>query len=1359
MALTRSNIRSQSISANLESPIVRCAAILMTYITRRDFPELYRILGYYVADASSDFSHLVAQGILIQYDQKSVFFDPGFIINPEFELKIIAGIPSSELDNYLKVYKQATLKQRTPRYQQSFVVALHNFLATGVTTDVNTEDCEKFFRDVNINCGGYPYRIITRMLQSDKYTSFFQNLGKEFYKYLSDIAIGPYERMAEIDSDLHNRYLFVEKDTGVCDIYSLIYVLQNELMVHGRLDDLITKYNDNALVTEYLKAVKGIYDCDFSLIYNFSLRYLDSNSVYIFEEPHLVMFLFGALIKDTSDTAMRLAQKLSKNREIKKSCKLLNALLEWKIKGTISPNKIEALSQTYYNPAFHVVFTLYAMHCRIFPQKSSEPYFISYYYKNVLSTSKMMYMRLLYAEADTSHNTQLDMLRKLTGMHSFLVDDTHKQKWQILLESIQSQMRSAPGASSASSSSSSRLAYLINPANLYVRPVLQKTSNGVTWSKGRNVALKALQSGAVEGMTPQDTKVAAAIRTEHTWSGISYYLNNRQALAALIGHPYVFTDDDNRLKVEIYSQPLELSVNHDSSGRFTFRFNVEEDKVDMGNVYIDASNPCSIRIVELTETQLRLMAQINTLGELPAEAADVLGDTLALLGSQMTVMSDLVRQGDDIRRTDGSTTLIVQLIPDGENIHAQVFAKPLAYYPPYLTPGQGSEFVSARVGNETVQTQRDLNAENTHFNAVQQLMQTHSNNQIDNTTWILSVAETLDVLSDINEIPDKAAVEWPEGVKLKVSRHSITPGDFHVKIKNVDNWFEVEGKIEISDDTTMKITELLERMQHSSNPRFIKLDDNEYVRLTDHLASVLRQISQTSQQRQDKHLRMSQFNALTLDDLEKAGVDVKGDRAYRRMIKLINAADTTRIRTPRNLEADLREYQKDGFKWMSRLHLWGAGACLADDMGLGKTLQTITLLLSLRDNGPSLVVAPASVLTNWKDEILRFAPALRPVVLNDAADASRGCIIASAAKGDIVITSYGLLVTKEEELCAVKWNVAVLDEAHTIKNRGTKMSKSAMQLHASMRVALTGTPLQNRLSEIWNIFQFINPGLLGSFESFTDRFINPIERDGNKDRQRALKRLISPFLLRRTKNDVLNELPPKSEITLRIDLSEEERAIYERMRREAEASVATGDGSTMMMLAQLTRLRQAACDVRLIYPDLKIESSKAKAFIDLVEDLIANNHRALVFSQFTSHLDLIRQLLDQKHISYLYLDGTTPQGRRAHLVSEFQGGDTPLFLISLKAGGLGLNLTGADYVIHLDPWWNPAIEEQASDRSYRMGQEKPVTVYRIIAANTIEDKILRLHNFKKSLADALLEGSDMSARLTKDDILNLLKEK
>ena len=442
---------------------------------------------------------------------------------------------------------------------------------------------------------------------------------------------------------------------------------------------------------------------------------------------------------------------------------------------------------------------------------------------------------------------------------------------------------------------------------------------------------------------------------------------------------------------------------------------------------------------------------------------------------------------------------------------------------------------------------------------------------------------------------------------------------------------------------------------------------------------------------------------------------------------------------------------------MSRLAYWGAGACLADDMGLGKTLQAITLMQSRASQGPSLVLMPTSLLHNWQSELSRFAPALTVKILNQQGT-DREQLINDADAGDVVLSTYGLLVTEGELLCQRTWSTVVLDEAHAIKNRDTQTSKAAMQLRANFRLMLTGTPLQNHLSEIWNLFQFANPGLLGSFQQFTDRFIIPIEREHNQERQWLLRRLLSPFLLRRTKDDVLNELPEKTEITLRVELSNEEQALYDNLRQQAIANLEEGSKSALQTLAEITRLRQAACHPRLINENLQVPSSKTAAFLRLIEELRQSGHRALVFSQFTSHLALIREALDKQEIPYLYLDGSTTPSERNRLVRQFQMGDEPLFLISLKAGGLGLNLTAADYVIHLDPWWNPAIEDQASDRAHRIGQERPVTVYRLIAAGTIEEKIIRLHQNKRSMADALLQNADMFAQISADEVIRLLRE-
>ena len=607
-------------------------------------------------------------------------------------------------------------------------------------------------------------------------------------------------------------------------------------------------------------------------------------------------------------------------------------------------------------------------------------------------------------------------------------------------------------------------------------------------------------------------------------------------------------------------------------------------------------------------------------------------------------------------------------------------------------------------------------------------------------------------------------MEWPQGVRMRVVRPAITPDMLRLKITSAGQWFEVEGDVSIGDKEKLKMAELLERLREAKG-NFIRLNDDEYVALSEQLRRQLEAFDKMLVGR-GKQLKVATMNGFQLEGFEGMGVKVKTDESFRQLMSRIKESATMSFTIPTNIHAELRPYQQEGYQWMSRLAHWGAGACLADDMGLGKTLQAITLMQSRASRGPALVLMPTSLLHNWQQELSRFAPALAVKLLN-LQGADRKQIVSGAEAGDVVLSTYGLLVTECELLNGRTWSTVVLDEAHTIKNRDTQTSKAAMQLQADFRLMLTGTPLQNHLSEIWNLFQFANPGLLGSYQQFSDRFILPIERDHDQERQRLLRRLLSPFLLRRTKDDVLNELPEKTEITLRVELSPEEQALYDNLRQQAIANLEEGSKSALQTLAEITRLRQAACHPRLINDKLQIPSSKTQAFLHLVEELRQSGHRALVFSQFTSHLALIREALDNSPLfgkeaegkaSYLYLDGSTPSAERDRLVRQFQTGNEPLFLISLKAGGLGLNLTAADYVVHLDPWWNPAIEDQASDRAHRIGQERPVTVYRLIAAGTIEEKIIRLHQNKRSMADALLQDADLHVQISADDVIRLLRE-
>ncbi|NES71880.1 MAG: DEAD/DEAH box helicase, partial [Okeania sp. SIO2D1] len=396
---------------------------------------------------------------------------------------------------------------------------------------------------------------------------------------------------------------------------------------------------------------------------------------------------------------------------------------------------------------------------------------------------------------------------------------------------------------------------------------------------------------------------------------------------------------------------------------------------------------------------------------------------------------------------------------------------------------------------------------------------------------------------------------------------------------------------------------------------------------------------------------------------------------------------------------------------------------------------------------------------NWVSEMQRFAPTLKPVQFGSS---DRAKVINELKPFEMMICSYGLLQQEEVSklLASVEWQTIVLDEAQFIKNFATKRSQAAMKLQGKFKLITTGTPIENHLGELWNLFRFINPGLLGSLESFNKRFANPIERVQDKHARHALKKLIQPFILRRTKSQVLEELPPRTEIIMRVELGLEEIAFYEALRRDTidklNDSEATAGQKHLQVLAALMKLRRCCCNAHLVKPDVKFASAKLHVFGEIVNELMSNNHKALVFSQFVDHLQIIKGFLDDREISYQYLDGSSPAKERKKRVNAFQAGKGDVFLISLKAGGTGLNLTAADYVIHMDPWWNPAVEDQASDRAHRLGQQRPVTIYRLVAKDTIEEKIVELHHHKRDLADSLLEGSDMSGKMSTDELLKLI---
>jgi SNF2 family DNA or RNA helicase len=552
-------------------------------------------------------------------------------------------------------------------------------------------------------------------------------------------------------------------------------------------------------------------------------------------------------------------------------------------------------------------------------------------------------------------------------------------------------------------------------------------------------------------------------------------------------------------------------------------------------------------------------------------------------------------------------------------------------------------------------------------------------------------------------------------------------------------------------------------LREARGSRYVALGEGEYLALADQLRQRLAELDALAQADGAK-LKVAATAAAWLADAAPE-LGAKGDAAWRQRAADLERAAALDPALPHGLQATLRPYQHEGYVWMSRLAAAGFGAVLADDMGLGKTVQTLALLLARAADGPALVVAPTSVCGNWAAECARFAPGLRCSVYGQVqgGQGERAAQIETAAAGEVLVVSYALLLRDAAAFGARDWATLVLDEAQALKNAATQRVQAVAALQAGFRLALSGTPVENRLSDLWSIMNLLNPGLLGSAARFGERFANPIERTRNEGARSRLRRLVSPFLLRRTKAQVLTDLPPRTEIVQRIEPSDEERAFLEAMRREALARIAQLDPTDparnrFNVLAELTRLRRAACDPRLAAPEFGRIGAKAQAFEQLAVELVESRHQALVFSQFTDFLKLLAERLDAAGLRYQYLDGSTPAAVRGERVAAFQRGEADLFLISLKAGGFGLNLTAADYVVIADPWWNPAAEDQAMGRAHRIGQQRPVTVYRLVTAGSVEERIVALHQDKRELAEGLLADQDGAAPLAAAELVDLLRE-
>ncbi|MCC8071997.1 MAG: DEAD/DEAH box helicase [Bacteroidales bacterium] len=948
---------------------------------------------------------------------------------------------------------------------------------------------------------------------------------------------------------------------------------------------------------------------------------------------------------------------------------------------------------------------------------------------------------LLALEAD-----EKERLEGMYGSQPALIRD-QTAPWERMLDELQKIIgREEPAKRQ------NRIAYVMDSHRNITVCTQYRLKNG-NWSVPKT--LTPLSSQAYAGYkSPYMDEVDIEIRNAFSKEGTAQ-LRAETAFPFLVGTDRIYDDYRRPITIEKEDPYIIMDTQGD---KVVVESNVSRNLLQQKPVstILQELGQCHFSVIPLTEVQWRLLIQLLSVATFPREAEERLKTLLPEISKEIEIHSSSILGSEIVK---GDSRLIVRVTPlnlDFFTVECRV--RPFPEGKKLFLPGEGDEvFIDEAPDGTRHRVKRSLKREGANMALLSSALEEAGVDAYLDTDMTLMLEDILPLMDIVSKNPDGMVMEWLEGAKLRLSYPSAQ--QWQASLKRREGWFEIEGKVTIGDKESLSIKRLLEALSSRENlvGNYVRLSDSDFVKLNDLLLRQLKAL-ETFTVKDHGQLRISDIGAMLIpDDVLHGRVAITIDDGLAQMRERLVKSQELHPEVPKALLGSLRGYQTEGFQWLARLTSWGAGACLADDMGLGKTVQTIAYLLHTASQGPALVVAPTSVVANWQSELHKFAPSLNVYVLNRASNRSE--IVGKAGPGDVILSSYGVLANEAEMLSVKQWGTICLDEAHTIKNRDTQMSRAAMTLHAQNKIILTGTPIQNRLSELWNLFRFINPGLLGSYEEFTRRFITPIEVYKDKETSKKLQRLIHPFMLRRTKEEVVDELPEKSEVTLPVDLSDEEMAIYEHIRQRAEDMLSDEDADpqNFNVLAEITRLRQAACSPALVEPSFQADSSKTQLLIDLLESA-GDDSNILVFSQFTSYLKLVADALTKQGVDFLYLDGSTPAPQRQKLVDAFQRGEKRVFLISLKAGGLGLNLTRANYVVHLDPWWNPAIEQQATDRAYRIGQRRNVTVYRLIAQHTIEEKILRLHATKRSLADDMLAGTATAASLSREELLEMLQE-
>ncbi|GEO36027.1 hypothetical protein SAE02_01750 [Skermanella aerolata] len=982
-------------------------------------------------------------------------------------------------------------------------------------------------------------------------------------------------------------------------------------------------------------------------------------------------------------------------------------------------------------------------------------------YKGSLPLVAETYAAMLEKVSDAPE-PYLDFLDRRDREPIILLTDVMQvdEPWQRALDHLQTLLVAPSKPEEPAKKKGKRLIWLVDPDIGTIEPV-EQTSKRDGWNTGRALSFRrVIKNDPPLEVDEDDRRVIDSLHHGFERSIYGYSVNEvygpdpNKTLLALAGHPRVFDANDRNRQLELVRYPVELVI---SEARGGYRIALSHF-ADAPTVFLEPETRDRYRVIEVPLDVVRVGALLGPDGmTVPRDGREkIIAMVRKSMGGSLPIRSEI--DAVDVPAIEGSPTPVLRLVPIDRGLRVSAFVRPFGEDGPHYLPGHAGKSVLALIDGKTQRANRDLEREKAELATLVASCPSLAERALGDLDWELpDLFDSLEFLSEVQAYDGPVQLEWPEEGRIRVTAMTSAES-MSVKLRAARDWFQVSGELRIDENLVMDLRELLERAGRTQG-RFIQLDDGRFLAMTEQLRRQLDRLGSLTEG-DGKGRRVHRMAASAVEEALEGAGKLDSDKQWREQIEKIRAAGRHEPKVPSTLQAELRDYQAEGFRWLSRLAHWGAGACLADDMGLGKTVQAIAVMLEHAPRGAIIVVAPTSVCHNWAAEIERFAPPLRVHQFANAGD--RAVLVKSLGPMDVLVTSYGLLNLESALLSETPWQIAVLDEAQAIKNAATKRAQASMMLQAEFRLALTGTPVENYLEELWSLFHFINPGLLGSLESFRKRFALPIER-GDRAARQSLKALVGPFILRRTKSAVLTELPERTEQTILVDLDDDERALYEALRRRAIERIENLPGEAagqrkIHILAEITRLRRACCHPSLAAPEASgMEGAKLSLFLELVDELLRNRHKALVFSQYVGFLDIVRKALDERGIAYKYLDGQTPAREREKQVNAFQAGEGDLFLISLKAGGTGLNLTAADYVIHLDPWWNPAVEDQASGRAHRIGQQRPVTIYRLAVAGTIEQGILGLHKDKRQMAAELLDGSEASAKLSDEELIGLLR--